>query len=192
MTTRRTDWEETHPERLARAHQMPHVLAISRAIAKELQTFETEFFKFVDRYWLSSAEGVQLDRIGALLTEPRSGRIDVHYRLALRVAIRARRSHGKVRDILAILELSGLEWSYVEGTYAAFKVEAFGAGSDEMLRWCFYVRAAGVSCEVVTSPVTKGATLRFVNAGDTPEAGNVFADSTGSIVTLPMASSRRV
>lgn len=194
----RTDWADDLPETLAMEFRKTAQQALVRAVAKECQDFETEFFKMVEDRWLGDALGSQLDKLGKLLVEPRGIRNDEEYRLALRVVIRARRSHGRTSDLEAVLELMGIaQYRYEEGPPASFRVEVYGPVAYEAMKWIFFIRPMGVAGEVVVSTAVAESRHHLESTyGPLPNpiAANVWgsAHAPGLGLGLPMTHARRV
>lgn len=88
----------------------------------EVQDLEDALFQILDDTNLDSAVGQQLDNIGEIVGEPRNGRDDATYLIAIRARILLNTSEGTIEDIiLLILALqSGLEVEILEFFPAAF------------------------------------------------------------------------
>jgi len=56
--------------------------------------------------WISEAEGVQLDELGAMVGEPRLGRLDNEYRPAIRLKIQINLSGGQPETLINFIRLA--------------------------------------------------------------------------------------
>jgi hypothetical protein len=82
------------------------------AMAKTLESYLVQvqelegviYSLMADRY-IDSAVGAQLDGIGTVVGEPRAGRTDIDYRIAIKGRIRSNRASSRVEDILALFVL---------------------------------------------------------------------------------------
>jgi hypothetical protein len=177
---------------LPQTDRMPFKRAILKAFVAESVELETALFALIAGRWLGVAAGVHLDKLGALLKEGRKGRSDTAYRLALRVVIRARRSAGKVDDVLDVLDLLGLDYSYREWPRARLSVEVFGAGSVEVAGWVRRIRLGGVLAHTIYTSASRATswTLESVHSLS-PKAGNVFQSiHSVAVMGYPLATVR--
>lgn len=178
---------------LPQADQKPFKQALLRAIATEVHEWETETFKLIVGRALDFAIGAHIDQVGALLREPRKGRTDPTYTLALRVVVRARKSAGKVNDILAILDLLGYEYHYSENSSypAGFFVEVFGEAGTEVASWIRKARLGGVKAQTVFYDAPRAQVWQGESTyGGTPITGNVQSSIYGPALGFPGASVR--
>lgn len=79
--------------------------------------------------------GAQLDRIGRIVDQPRSGADDAHYRFYLRAKIRANKSSGSVDDLIAVLKamLGATEIPlYTPGGNASFALQLSTPMTEEV------------------------------------------------------------
>ena len=70
-----------------------------------VQDIEDAAWPLYDRLDIDSAQGVQLDRIGAIVGLSRSGWSDRLYRLLLRARIGKNVSHGTIEDVIGVWRL---------------------------------------------------------------------------------------
>ncbi len=99
----------THAElALARVLQQyvskPRIEGQISAHAAQKQAAEDALWQLMTEQYLGAAVGWQLDRLGAVLLEPRGALEDAQYALALAARIRMLRSSGTVPDILAVFD----------------------------------------------------------------------------------------
>lgn len=79
------------------------------------------------------AEGARLDTLGKLVGEPRGGRDDAAYRVALKLRIRVNRSLGRVSDIFEIVALAlpfGSVWRYRRFGTQGFEVRTYEISAE--------------------------------------------------------------
>jgi hypothetical protein len=99
------------------------------ALASPLQDVDTALYQLYTQRWVDSAEGKQLDNLGAIVGQEREGRDDVEYRLWIKARVFANRANGHPDDTLRILELIQPDADYeVEPTYpATYLVHVYNA-----------------------------------------------------------------
>lgn len=124
--------------------------AITSSYLAQIQDLENAFFDLLWIRLLANALGVYLDFLGAIVNEPRAGRGDERYRLAIRVKARVNRSHGRTIDIREILALVTERWKLIFYGGARFRVEVPSpVDGAELVRWLQKARLAGVGLELV-------------------------------------------
>ena len=82
----------------------PHVQAIVRALAQQVQEIEDVLQDLEQAFSLSGATGVWLDYLGLLVGEARIGLSDQDYRRFIEAGILVRRSNGDIPTILEIAQ----------------------------------------------------------------------------------------
>lgn len=146
--------------------------------------------------------GVQLDRIGRLVGQPRSGADDESYRFYLRARIAANRSNGTVNDLIRVFKamLGATEIPlYTPGGTASFIMQLSTPMTDAVaeiaLYFLRYAKMAGVRAlletqefpdsemfytalaSYVASPVSTGdATIDVISTAGFPNSGSVIID----------------
>lgn len=75
------------------------------ALVEPLQHAEDEVFKVYTERWLDKAKGQQLDNIGAIVGEARSGRNDDDYKVAIILRIVINSSGGEPESIITAVKL---------------------------------------------------------------------------------------
>lgn len=189
----RTDHEATAEDALAGVFQRPAMRALARAIASECKAFEGAAFDLLEARTIDESTGATKDQIGAILGETRKGRTDAAYRVAMRLLIRARLSNGKTSDLIAILDLLALDYSYREQYPAGLRVEVFATTEGpEIARWVFKARGAGVGAEVAYSEVSRDLNFAVEDAAAGLVTGNVYASVTDRALGFGLMSCRRV
>jgi hypothetical protein len=167
-----------------------------RAILGPVQDLEDDSFAMLSVYDLETAEGDQLDKIAALLNEPRSGRTDTDLRRILRVRIRVLRSEGRVRDLQEVALLwedltpgvdTGAvrvrEW-HPHGVVLTMETLTPTPAPADLLRWLRRAKAASIRLVLVYSV---GPThYRLGDDADAPETdsargfGSVYDATAGA------------
>lgn len=101
----------------------PIIVALTTAIADEVQRFEDVAYDMLTDTRVDNAEGVTLDIIGRLVRVQRLGRNDDDYRKIVKVAIAANDSDGGAEQIIWIAsELVGVPVQYVQQGTAFFEL----------------------------------------------------------------------
>ena len=100
--TQRTDFESDAKEALTDQFRKDKIQALAGVFAAQIQDIENVCFQLLEGRSLSSAVGVQLDGLGALVGQPREGRSDTTYRIWIAARIRLNLSHGSAEDIYGI------------------------------------------------------------------------------------------
>lgn len=178
---------------LARAYQKPRIQALVRNIAKQYYELEAANVSALKSRRLGDSTGRALDLIGEVLVEPRKGRNDAAYTVALRIVVAVRKSRGRTQDIHEILTLTGYPYVVRDYPPAAFRVEVFGAASYEVAPWVFAAKGGGIAVEVVYSPVAASETFAVSSRyGGTTAASQVWSSRYQPAIGTPLASARRI
>lgn len=86
----------------------PRIVAVLRAlVGAGIQDVHDAAYQMIVSRWIDTSLGAQLDRIGWLLDQPRSGWPDETYRLILRAQVLTMRSDGTASALLAIIRAIG-------------------------------------------------------------------------------------
>jgi hypothetical protein len=85
---------------MAQFENQPNMTAIMASYGVQFQELENMFWDLYLLQTLANSEGEQLDQIGIIVDEPRSGRDDENYRAAIYGRIALNRSHARIEDIL--------------------------------------------------------------------------------------------
>src|SRR3954469_1915667 len=80
----------------------PGVVDVVGDLASEVQALEDALFGIVDETSLANAVGVNLDRLGAIVGEPRAGESDSPYWIRIAAKILVNRSTGSIDDLVRI------------------------------------------------------------------------------------------
>ena len=112
--------------------------------------------------------GITLDVLGQLVGEPRNGRSDGWYTVALRLRILTNRSVGSTTSVFALLDAAepGAKWTFDEAYPAAFSVVWFGSldAYNALIEFLPQTRAGGVACAITWSPAIPSLTLTPADA----------------------------
>ena len=101
-----TDYEARAVAELAEQFRgKPRMEAFVQSIAKQVQDLEDAIFDVLLLRICSVATGVSLDGCGEIVGEPRDGRGDDDYRVAIQVRIRQNRSNGEAPTIIEVLAI---------------------------------------------------------------------------------------
>lgn len=106
--------KSTHVEdALARLAQQlkgkPGVEGLLSAFVQQVQELEDAVFSILDTSGIETAYGAQLDRLGAIVGQPRGGDNDTDYRAAIKTRILINGSSGTIEELIAITtELLGI------------------------------------------------------------------------------------
>lgn len=96
--------------------------------AERTQVLEDAAWTLLTDRWADSAEGQQLNRLGAIVGEPRSGRDEEEYRQAIQTRISVNRSGGEPERIIEFLRrIAGADQVLYKEEYPA-KIEIFVGG----------------------------------------------------------------
>lgn len=113
-----TDYQDRGEAQIIHDLRKPKVIALLRSWLSEAQACEDAFWALYQGMFLSGAGGDALDRIGAIVGQPRENRTDETYRLWIRARIIVLRSSGRPEELIraALIVLpTGSRLQYVEG-----------------------------------------------------------------------------
>lgn len=161
-----------------------NIRALASALLKQVQDLEDAAYAVIIGRWLTNAVGVQLDTIGRIVDEGRQDRDDDLYRQVLRVKIRALRTKGHTDDVLDVMALTLLDYTYLESYPADFRVDAFAL--DSFAPWLFRIlnltKSFGVGHSLVYTPEIKANSFIFSDSHGEPTVGKGFSSVTDSSV----------
>lgn len=154
----------------------PNMTALLTCYLNRIQDLENTIWAVIEGYLLPNAVGVQLDTLGDLVGEPRQGRIDSDYRIAIQVTIRVYKTQGRDLDVIAVAALMGFVFTYTELYPAGFEVDQFGV-SLTFVQWAkqkfLETKAAGTGLALVYTPELQSNSFIWSSAhgGSTPGKG---------------------
>ena len=117
-----------------------------QAMLNRLQELEDAAIFLLSCMSIAGAFGDLLNKLGAIVGEPRLGRTDADYRAGIRLKIRVNLSSGRATDIIAVAQLAQPigKITYLEGTLASFTVELLNLPSAAyVVQKLLHTRAAG-------------------------------------------------
>jgi hypothetical protein len=138
---------------LEQFHSSPLLQTLLVAVLMgQVQDCEGVAWQLLTERSLDYAVGDQLDGLGLVVGEPRNGRDDDQYRVALRVRIAVNRSNGKPEELLNVLNLifeGALEAHLTEFYPAAFTIDLHNPAvspntPDVLIRFLRDAKPAGV------------------------------------------------
>lgn len=155
----------------------PAVVALLKSWAAEIQELEDSANELRLQRALASAEGVNLDVLGAIVGQPRGGRSDTQYRIWIAGRILVNKSRGKTPQLIAIAaKLCNGPVRLREFYPAAFTIYCdrviVGADGVEIAKLLDIAKAAGVRMHFVWYDVPTA--FRFSTSG-----ARVFGSSRG-------------
>lgn len=128
----------------------PNFVGILTVFLDQQQDIEASAFTLYNDTVLSNAEGVQLDGIGRIIGEPRFGRSDVDYRVALGARILVNNAEGTPEELINVVNtLIGASTQIVltEWFPAEFEIETVDEIDEDGFqigRLVMQTKAAGV------------------------------------------------
>lgn len=168
----------------------PRIAALLQSWLGEVQELENALWDvFINRN-LDVATGDLLAKLGALVGQPANGMDDDQYRLFIRARIKANRSNGKARELIAIVLLVNEGDPVVfRETIGAVHLETFGFEWDgHLFREQFLkgAAAAGVRLDFIFSRVPYAETLvgDHVSAPLALESTQLASSTTGETYGL--------
>ena len=144
------------------AEKAPNVNGILKALLGPIQDAEDMAIATVTLRQFANAVGDPLDKWGSIVGEPRLGRSDADYRVAILIRISVNDSQGKVEDILGIATLAfgaGLFTYKDSSTFpATWELTALDAYGFPYISQDFHdAKAAGTRGVIVHSTPTSSA-----------------------------------
>lgn len=162
---------------LEQFHNSPLLQTMVAVLMGQVQDAEGVAWQLLTERSLDYAVGNQLDGLGLIVGEPRNGRDDDQYRVALRVRIAVNKSNGKPEELLNILSLLfGTVDAWLREYYpAAVAIELRNPAvspnaPDALIRFLRSAKAAGVKLDLAYTQVSQAETL-------------VYGDYEGQVVT---------
>jgi len=110
---------------LAQFRGLPVFEALLSSLLKQVQEIEDALWDVLVRTQLPLAAGVQLDRLGRIVGQPRQGRGDESYRIWIAARVMVNRSSGLAEQVIAIVEklVEGKDLELREEPPAAFTID---------------------------------------------------------------------
>lgn len=194
MLTEITDYAARARARLLEQYKSrPKFSALVAAFAGRVQDLEVALFDLIDQTSVGTAVGVWLERLGAIVGEPKDGALEALYRRYVRARIRANRSLGTYEDVIAVVtEWYGATFPDLQLTElgrASFHVDLNDPDVDNthalrLVRLLSSTRAAGIGCQMLwqldgSSKVFTFATSSSLEADALAGFGDTANPATG-------------
>lgn len=172
---------------LTQYRERPRMRALVSQLATEVQAAEDALWAMVAQTAIDTADGVWLDRLGAIVGEGRDGASDADYRDFIRARITANKSESTVEDILDLLRA----WNggtlpsitFVDAFPAAFELTLSTVVSladlPRLFRLLRSTRAAGIGAMFIYQTVADADAFTF-SSDATLQASSTqgFGDAT--------------
>lgn len=160
----------------------PNLTKLVSAFVERNQGVENILWEVYNARMFANAADARLDDVGAIVGQPRDGRLDPEYRQYIAARIVINRSSGRPDDTLHILELIVPDYApeFAEYPPAAYTVRLYNYPGDfdvvfDLIR---EVKPAGVRLFFEYSSAAPEAVFRFAPGGTVVAADYGFADST--------------
>jgi hypothetical protein len=157
----------------------PRIVFLLSQFVQQVQDLEDTLIDMLDKTWINTAEGAQLDELGILLNTTRGGFSDAVFRTRLNAAIVRYTSSGRPEQVLSAISLLSQAGTVIlEELYPAeVRLTAIGAVApagtfDELRAGINGSLAAGVNY----SALVISTTTPFVFDGDPFPTGAGFGD----------------
>lgn len=156
-----------------------------------LQILEDAFYGIINARKFDTAVNDQLDQWGAVVNEPRNGRVDNVYRVAIAIRIVVNKSRGRAEDVIRVTQLatSGDVFYHEPIQPMRFFVEAYELSAPATLAVLLSkTRMQGSNGQLLSSTWDTSENIVFTDGGD-PHGlalfGVAFADGGdgGSVST---------
>jgi len=105
LTEKTTHVSEAQSHLIEQFKSKTRILAVVESFVEQVQEIEAVLFDLMEERWIDAAVGVQLDGLGDIVGEPRNGRGDDDYRLAIKARVQINLSSGEPERIIHILNL---------------------------------------------------------------------------------------
>lgn len=163
-----TDYDYILTYLLQQYKDKPKFKGILQALNTQAENLETAIFELRDNYWISSAEGDQLDVLGAIQNESRLGRTDTNYRTAILARIGVNNGSGEFETIISALTT----------LFGATVVQLKNAGNANLYIWTDlsltstdFTKIQNIVAAGVKIYIIHGSTNPFVMFGDSDGLG---------------------
>ena len=170
----------------------PKIRGLLTALIGPLQTFEDSMIALPALTSVNGALGVQLDRLGVIVGQPRGGLTDEPYRIRIKIRIIQNISQGEPDTLIAVYQaLTGSNSVQIQENYpAGVRLNSDGniPNGQETVTWqnIQEVAAAGVRVDCIS---TSNSPKAFKFAGGLTVGGG-FGDEADPSVGGPMAFQR--
>lgn len=97
-----THVDEAVDNLISQFKKKPKIIALTSVYAQQLQDLEDAASDLLTETNLNNATGIHLDNIGQIVGEPRLGRNDDQYRIAISAKILLNKSSGTIEDVIGV------------------------------------------------------------------------------------------
>lgn len=160
---------------LTQFHDSPNLKEIARSYLNQIQEIEIVVFSLMAERYVDTAIGAQLDGVGRVVGEPRAGRTNTDYRVAIKGRITRNAADSKIEDLIAlfVLLLPGYTFEVADGPGpAAFRltvVEALPAppaapSPDVLASQLLEAKGAGIRATMLFSEADRADTFTTADA----------------------------
>ena len=128
----------------------PNIIALLTPFLTQEQELEASAFEILIDTALPNAIGEQLDGIGRIVGEPRFGRTDADYRIAINARILVNQSEGTPEELIAIVNAlisASTSITFTESFPAEFEIEttdAITVSGTQVGKFVIQAKPAGV------------------------------------------------
>jgi hypothetical protein len=163
----------------------PRTLAVLEAFLTQVQELEDVAADYRVKFDLDTAEGEQLDFLGAQVIEFRNGRTDTAYRAAIAVRILVNTSEGSMNELLAILELADPDMVVTAREVYPASVLFHWAGAfaaltaQDLMHLVQQAKAAGVRVQAVVPGTFVWGTVAQTGVANTTSSWADVAQTVG-------------
>lgn len=135
------------------------------AFTEQIQDLETGICTLIGRLDIPNAEGNNLDRIGEIVNEPRLGRTDAEYRLAIYARIGINTSRGLPEELISLWNL------IIDPTPTWVFLQNLGSGNIHITSDHIFADQDEVNAVIATiSPaIAGGVRLQYIICADTTD-----------------------
>lgn len=125
-------------------------------LMRRAQDLENVFWDIINSRILDDATAAQLDSLGGLANEKRSGRNDDDFRAAIRLRIRVNRSKGRIADIIDVAMLADVAGTprVTEYAFLGFEVEIYGQTGERYIAELLNKTRAATSYGILVASVS--------------------------------------
>jgi hypothetical protein len=137
----------------------PRLAAWIASYVGEVQALEDAAYDVIIKRLVDVAVGAQLDTIGRIVAQPRSGQTDDVYRIFISARIRINRSKGQARDLVDVLAIiEAAKYTYTDYRIANTQIEFTTPPVNDAVNLLTLLRdakAAGVGLFLIVPTDTK-------------------------------------
>jgi len=180
------DQEENGLEKVIPNLKQPNFLKLVKIYSDELQEIEDCTQQVLLDTKISTASGIQLDRLGQILDEEREGRGDELYRTGIKNAVFEKAKHGGINDLISVARIQIPQTLTVEVDeyypntaliFVEVEDQATVANPELIKEAVRLAKQAAVEIDIGIS--TSGKAFRFSSLTGQTNTGHGFASAAG-------------